>query len=113
MHKIVICLLALFVFSGTVAYAGSGHSHGPTILITEAQALEKATSMVKSFVKREKLDSSWAEVAPSTCTKKQMEFKEEWVVTFDNPKVENKAKQTLYVFLNLGGEYIAANYSGT
>ena len=112
MHKIIICLLALFVFSGTVAYAGSNHSHGPTIIITEAQAIEKATSIVKRFVKREKIDSSWAEVAPSSSVKKQMEFKDEWVITFDNAKIEDKAKQTLYVFINLGGEYIAANYTG-
>jgi hypothetical protein len=81
--------------------------------VTKTQAIEKATSLVKSFVKKEKLDSSWAEVTPTAGTKKQMKSGQEWVITFDNPKVEDKEKQTLYVFLTLTGEYIAANYSGT
>lgn len=113
MRKIFICLVTLFAFTGTAVYAGSGHSHAPSTPVTKTQALEKATSLVKSFVKKEKLDSSWAEVAPTACIKKQMKSGQEWVITFDNPKVEDKEKQTLYVFLTLAGEYIAANYSGT
>lgn len=112
MRKFFICLLTLFAFTGTAAYAGAGHSHGPVTPISEAQALEKATIIVKKIVKKGKLDSSWAEVAPTAGVKKQTKFGREWVITFDNPKIEDKAKQTLYMFLNVGGEYIAANYSG-
>ena len=112
MRKIIICLLLLLAFTVTVAYAGSGHSHGPTTPVSKEQALEKATSMVKTFVEKEKLDASWAEVAPTSGAKKQMKSGKEWVVTFNNPTVEDKTKQTLYVFLNVGGEYLAANYSG-
>jgi len=114
MRRIFICLLTLLAFTATTAFAGSGsgHSHGPVTPISEDQALEKATSHVQNFVKKGKLDSSWSEVRPTAGVKKQAKLGQEWVVTFDNPKVEDKEKQTLYVFLNLGGEYIAANYSG-
>ena len=112
MRKILICLLVLITFTVAVAYAGAGHSHGPTKPVSKEQALEKATSMVKIFVKKEKLDASWAEVAPATGIKKQMKSDQEWVITFINPKVEDETKQTLYVFLNVGGEYLAANFSG-
>ena len=113
MRRIFICLLTLFAFAGTSAHAGSGHSHGPVKPISEAQALEKATSIVKGIVNKGKLDSSWAEVAPISGIKKQSKSGYEWVIAFNNPKVEGKEKQTLYVFLDLGGEYIAANYSGS
>lgn len=115
MRKIFICLLTLFIFTGTAVYAGPGqpgHSHGPATPITEAQALEKATSVVQSLVKKEKIDISWSEVRPTGVEKKQFEVGTAWVITFNNPKVEEKAKQTLYIFLSLSGEYIAANYSG-
>ena len=112
MRKIFICLLTLLAFTGTTAYAGAGHSHGPVTQISESQALEKATSHVHNFVKKGKLDPSWSEVRPTAGVKKQAKLGQEWVVTFDNLKIEDKAKKTLYVFLDLGGEYIAANFSG-
>lgn len=112
MRRIFICLLTLLAFTTTTAYAGAGHSHGPVTPISQDQALEKATSHVQNFVKKGKLDPSWSEVRPTAGVKKQAKLGQEWVVTFDNPKMEDKAKQTLYVFLDLGGEYIAANFSG-
>lgn len=36
----------------------------------------------------------------------------EWVVVFVNDKIADTDKQKLYVFLTLGGDYIAANYTG-
>ncbi|MHB1400259.1 MAG: DUF6488 family protein [Trichloromonadaceae bacterium] len=112
MRKIVLCLLTLFALTTATAFAGAGHSHGPVTAVSENQALEKATSVVQALVKKEKVDPSWSEVRPSAGEKKQAKVGSEWVVTFNNPKIEDKSKQTLYVFLNLGGEYLAANYTG-
>ena len=113
MRKTIICLLTLLAFTGTAVYAGSGHSHAPTKPVSEAQALEKATSLVKGFVKKGKIDPSWAQVVPTTGVQREGKYGKEWLITFDNPKVADQAKQTLFVFLTLGGEYKAANYSGT
>lgn len=37
---------------------------------------------------------------------------EEWVVSFNNPQIEDKSKQTLYVFVSLTSEVTVANFSG-
>ena len=113
MRRIFVCLLTLFALTATTAFAGAGHSHGPVTPVSEAQSLEKATSIVKNIVNTGKIEASWAAVAPVSSEKKQGKFGPEWVVVFNNPKVKDKAKQTLYVFLTLGGDYIAANYTGS
>lgn len=116
MRKILVYVLILFALTAAAATAvagpGNSHSHGPVTPISESQAQEKATGVVKKLVEKGKIDSSWADIAPKNGEKKRGKFGPEWVVTFDNPKIDDEAKQTLYVFLNLGGEYIAANYTG-
>ncbi len=112
MRKIFICLLTLLALTIATAYAGSNHSHGSSTPIAKDEALVKATDIVKGFVKKGKVDSSWAEVAPASVEKNKRRFGDEWVVTFNNPKVKDTAKQTIYVFLTLGGEYKVANYTG-
>ena len=44
--------------------------------------------------------------------KKQVSNRFEWVVSYKNHAVEDKSKQTLYVFLSVTGEYLAANFTG-
>jgi hypothetical protein len=112
MRKIFICLLTLLALTIATAYAGSGHSHGPSTPIAKEEALIKATGIVKDFVEKGKVDSSWAEVAPASGKQNKRMFGDEWVVAFNNPKIKDTEKQTLYLFLTLAGEYKAANYTG-
>ena len=112
MRKIFICLLTLLALTIATAYAGSGHSHGPSTPISKDEALVKATGIVKVFVGKGDIDVSWAEVAPASGEQNKRMYDSEWVVAFNNPKIEDTAKQTLYLFLTLGGEYKAANYTG-
>ena len=112
MRKIFICLLTLLALTTATTYAGSGHSHGPSTPIAKEEALVKATGIVKAFVENREIDSSWAEVAPVSCELNKRTFDSEWVVAFNNPKIKDTAKQTLYVFLTLGGQYKAADYTG-
>lgn len=114
MRRILICLLALIAFSQTPAYAGSGHdhSHGPVTMATTEQVLEVANDIIASFVKANKIDSSFKEVTPSKPEKKNFKNGQEWIVTFKNAKIPDPKKNTLYVFISLGGKYIAANYTG-
>jgi hypothetical protein len=51
-------------------------------------------------------------VDASKVEKKTFGNSQEWVVSFTNPKVQDVAKQTLYVFVSLTGEITGANYSG-
>ena len=113
MRRIIICLVVLLTFSVTGAYAGEGHSHAPKTKITKTQVLLQATSIVADIVQKGKLDASWAELEPTLAEKKTFNNRSEWVITFNNPKEEDKEKQTLYVFLSLYGEYLGANHTGS
>ncbi len=114
MRRIIICLVVLLAFSVTGAYAGSGHSHSQnTEKITESQASEQATKLVAAIVEKGKLDASWAKVQPAEVQKKTFKNGLEWVITFDNPKEKDPAKQKLYVFLSLYGDYLGANHIGS
>ncbi len=114
MKKLPIYLLVLFVFSNALVFAGPGsdHSHEPSEPISEEKALKTASGVLKDMVKKEKIDASWSTVKPEKIIQKTFKKDPEWVVTFDNPKMENKEKQTLYVFLSLSGHFLGANFSG-
>ncbi|MFQ5543674.1 MAG: DUF6488 family protein [Nitrospiria bacterium] len=114
MKKISTYMLVLFMLSTPLVFAGPGsdHSHEPAAPISKVEALKKASGIVAKNVKKGKLDKSWGTVKPGKIIQKTFKKDPEWVVTFDNPKVENKDKQTLYVFLSLSGHYLGANFSG-
>lgn len=112
MRNLILCTLTLLVLSCSFAYAGAGHSHGPVTPVTEQQAIDKATNIVKILAKKGSVDTSWQEITAGSSSKKMTKGGQEWLITFNNPQIADQTKQTLYVFLNLGGEYIAANYTG-
>ncbi|MBV1891997.1 MAG: hypothetical protein KUG60_01685 [Gammaproteobacteria bacterium] len=109
-------LFSLFLsLCAPIAMAGSdhnhGHSHAPAPVL-QATASTKATAIVAALVKNNKLDESWASTTPSSVEKNVYEGSEEWVAVFVNDKVTDTAKQKLYVFMTLSGDYIAANFTG-
>ena len=112
MRRIIICLVVLLIFSVTGVYAGAGHSHGPKTEITESQASAQAVQIVTDIIKKGKLDASWAQVQPAEVQRKTIKGSPEWVITINNPGEKDPAKQKLYIFLSLYGDYIAANHTG-
>ncbi len=103
-------ILGLFSIS---AIAGSGHDHGHSHSpANQETATANATKVVAEFVSRDKLDKSWASITASSVETKEFKGNKEWVVVFVNNKITDLAKQKLYVFLTLGGDYIAANHTG-
>lgn len=115
MKKLSVYLLVLFVLSSPLVFAGPGsgdHSHEPTAPISEGEALKTATGILTNMVDKGKMDKSWGGVKPEKIIQKTFKNKPEWVVTFENSKVENRDKQTLYVFLSLSGHFLGANFSG-
>ncbi len=105
----VLLLLASPVYAGSGHDHGHGHSHDP---VTKSQAEDIAIQSVAKLVERDKIDASWKSVDVWKSEKKQFGNNLEWVVVFSNVKVSDPAKQTLYIFLTLEGEYVAANYTG-
>lgn len=108
----IIITLMLSLFS-LVAMAGAGHDHGqPHDPVTQSQAEENATKSVSALAEKGKIDKSWESIKATKSEQKDFGGHMEWVVVFNNKNVSDSAKQTLYIFLNLGGEYLAANYTG-
>lgn len=117
MKKSAMCLVVLFSLSTSLVFAGPGsgdhsHGHAPSEPISKIKAGEKAAEFVKNFSKKGKLEKSWAMLQAASIEQKTFKKGPEWVVTFNNPKVENKDKQTLYVFLSLSGKFLGANFTG-
>lgn len=88
---------------------GHSHSHDP---VDKTKAEEVAKKSIAMLVKKGKISSSWESVSVANAEKKKFGDKMEWVVSFKNDKISDASKQTLYVFLSLTGDYIAANYTG-
>jgi uncharacterized membrane protein (DUF4010 family) len=107
-------LFSLFSFSAIAGGShvhGHGHSHAASS-VNQATAQTKAITIVAGLIKKNKLAKSWASVAVNSAEKKDFKGKSEWLIIFVNNKITDKEKQKLYVFLTLGGDYIAANYTG-
>ena len=107
-----IFLLASFTVmagSGHDHGHGHGHSHGP---VDKDMAVKKATRIVNSLAARKTIEKSWGNIKVNSIEKKKFKGKMEWVATFVNDKVADVKKRKLYIFLTLGGDYIAANYTG-
>ena len=102
-------LLPMTTMAGSNHDHGHSHSHMP---VNQDTAKDKATEVVAALAKRNKLDASWSSIAAESVEKKQINGNPEWLVIFVNDKITDTSKQKLYVFLTLGGDYIAANFTG-
>jgi len=104
-------LLPITAMAGSGHDHGHGHSHSHTP-VNQTTANENATKIVAALVKRNKLDNSWSSITASSIEKITVQGNSEWRVIFVNKKIADAEKQKLYVFLTLGGDYIAANFTG-
>lgn len=102
-------LLPMTVMAGSGHDHGHSHSHTP---VNQTTANENATKIVVALVKRNKLDNSWSSITASSIEKITVQGNPEWRAIFVNKKITDIEKQKLYVFLTLGGDYIAANFTG-
>ena len=110
-----LVLSSLLFCSPVMVMAGSGHDHGHShapALVDQVTAEKNADEVIASLVERDKIDKSWLILKASSIEKKEFNGRSEWVVTFNNETIADIDKQTLYVFLTPGGEYVAANYTG-
>lgn len=105
----IFCTFTFPAVAGPGHSHDGGHSHGP---IEKSEAIEKASKVVLQLVERKKIDSSWSELNANKAEKKDFGKGPEWVVSFNNNKIKDASKKTLYVFLTIEGRYLAANYTG-
>lgn len=91
------------------------HSHGYESLKNAAsrETIEKAAKQkVQDLVKEKKIHSSWASAQISKIGKTHYGDTDDWVVGFDNMKIKNMKRRTLYIFVSTRGEIRGANYTG-
>jgi hypothetical protein len=111
--KAAIIAPLLLGLSAAPALAGPGHDHSHSHeAIGYIQAETAASKNVARLAGAGKIDESWASIKASKVNQKDFGGGMEWVVTFKNDKIADPDKQTLYVFLRIDGEYLAANYTG-
>jgi len=108
MKKIAAILIALsVVFFSSASLGHSGHGHDP---INASKAISKAKSVVLKLVNKGTLDLTWKDAKSYDVKKKKSSKAEEWLITVKNANTSKNT--TLYVFLSLSGEYLAANFTG-
>ena len=108
----VILSLTLFL-SPLSAFAGAGHDHGaPREPVSQQQAEQIASRVVETFVSKGTLEKSWSNTRVEKAEQKQFGDSLEWVIIYKNETASDPEKGTLYVFMTLGGEFLAANYTG-
>ena len=117
--KTITILMSLMISTFTFAGVGGGHSHGhghshgapKEVKKIDAEKAEKlARNKVRVLAFQEKVDASWNDAKLASADVKETKGKKEWLITFSNEK--GKKGKTLYVFLKLDGEFVAANFTG-
>ena len=111
-HLVIATLLGLALSPAVHADAGgSCHFHGNKAA-AEATVTGCAQQRVAALVKAGKLDASWQSVTAPRVEQVDGKKGKEWKLTYRNPAVSDTARQTLYLFFTLPGNFIAANHTG-
>ncbi|MBC7781920.1 MAG: hypothetical protein H7125_17640 [Proteobacteria bacterium] len=107
-----LATIASLAAAPALADKGGGcHFHGSTPAKRETVS-GCATQRKDALVSSGKLDVTWKDVKHDKVEQVEGKKGKEWKVSFKNPVAKDKAKDTLYVFLSLPGNYIAANFTG-
>ena len=122
--KSIITTIIIFALALTTINAESdnpqshkGHSHSPHFDkvkpgITK-ETVEKAAKLeILRLVVEKKIHNSWRSVPISKIGKTHYGDTDDWVVAFDNLKIKNKKRQTLYIFVSVHGDIRGVNYTG-
>lgn len=64
------------------------------------------------LVENGKIEKSWMPAIVESAQQRTYGHKTEWVVTFNNSKASDPDKSTLYIFLSVKGDFIAADFTG-
>jgi len=105
----VITLLLTLV----TLYASSEHKHETLQKwISNTAVKEIAIQEVKRLALAKKIPNSWKSMPVSKIGKVHYGDTNDWVVGFDNQKIKDSTKQTLYIFVSIHGKIMGANYTG-
>ena len=109
-----IVILSSALFTTSAAFAGGGgncHFHG-NMPAKEAVVVGCATGEKDALAASGKIESSWKSVKLDKAETVEGKSMKEWKLTFKNPAAKDAAKQNLYMFFTLQGNFIGANFTG-
>ncbi len=107
----LIFILGLILTPAADIWAHGGHDHKRRE-VSSLKIKINAARQVKQLVADKKIEPSWKKADRLSVEKKVFGKNTEWVVTYENSVVKDSAKKKLYIFFNLYGDYIAANFTG-
>lgn len=90
---------------------GHGHSH-TQVEVSKAVIENMASKELVNLIKKGKIHKSWSNTPISDIKKKQFHHNMEWVVSFKNKEIIDKAKQNVYIFFSLYGKTTGVNHTG-
>ena len=93
----------------------SNHGHNYDALkkeIDNTSVKKIAIQEVKRLALEKKISKSWKSIPISKIGKTYYSDTNDWIVGFDNLKIKDKRKQTLYIFVSVHGKVTGANYTG-
>jgi len=105
--SVSVLLLALQWFGSVPVFAHPDHDH----VLTEKQAILRATAVVKSLVSKQEpvagevLDASWTEASNLITCKDTPDY---YLLAVDN----RAARKTLYLLFTSAGKFLRANFDG-
>jgi hypothetical protein len=114
MKTSMLTFALVFAFAATPALADEGskcHFHGSKPA-AESSVLGCANERKAALIKQGKLEASWSDIQPGKPEQIDGKKGKEWKLTFKNPAAKDKAKETLYMFYTLPGNFVAANHTG-
>ena len=98
-------------FRAFASGGGSCHFHGGAPA-TEDTVLTCAAKHKEVLISRGKIDASWKDLKHEKITQVDGKKAKEWLVTYKDSAAKDKAKEMLFMFFSLEGNFIAANFTG-
>lgn len=115
--KNLLYFITFLLTTNSFAGTGHGHTHGPVDLCKKLATKNiKISSIaigkchISRLVKAGKIDVSWKNAKHIQSVTKKFRGRDEWLISFNNEK--GKKGKKLFIFLNLKGGFVAANFTG-
>ena len=115
MTKLIkILILAIVTFATLNAKNGYdyyyyGNNGTTNNKLNKTSIIKIAKAEIKRLTMKKEIPKSWKSTPVSKINKSNSD---DWAVIFNNPKIKNKSKQNLYIFVNLYGKIQGTNYTG-
>lgn len=101
---------SLFALFSLLAFAHP--NHGDEAPMTKEDAIVGGARVVSLLVDRKQLAESWQKKQLKEVSSRQTPAGLVWVISYENPNENDKAKRTLYIFFDEFGTFIGGNHSG-